>query len=48
MISVKNVDFDLLAPRPYDTSLNVQKFESEFEFIIPKWNEELSKIIDKL
>ncbi len=46
--SVKNIDFDLEAPRPYDTSLNVEKFESEFNFVIPTWKEELSKIIKEL
>ncbi len=48
VISVSNSDFDLKADRPYDTSLNVSKFESEFGFIIPNWNEELAKIIEKI
>jgi len=48
VISVSNSDFDLKADRPYDTSLNVNKFESEFGFIIPDWNEELTKIIEKI
>ena len=42
-ISVRNDDFDLKAPRPYDTSLNVKKFETEFNFVIPEWEVELSK-----
>lgn len=45
---MKNKDFDLEAPRPYDTSLNVNKFEAEFNFIIPEWETELSKIIFEL
>ena len=45
---VKNIDFELKAPRPYDTSLNVNKFEAEFNFIIPEWETELSKIIFEL
>lgn len=47
-ISVRNDDFDLKAPRPYDTSLNVKKFETEFNFVIPEWEVELSKIIRKI
>ncbi len=45
---VKNIDFELKAPRPYDTSLNVNKFEAEFNFLLPEWEAELSKIITKL
>ncbi len=48
VIRVKNKDFDLKAPRPYDTSLNVGKFEAEFNFIMPEWEEELSNIIAEL
>ena len=48
VISKKNRDFALPAPRPYDTSLNVKKFENEFDFIIPNWKSELSRIIETL
>ena len=48
IVHVKNIDFDLEAPRPYDTSLNVDKFEAEFNFMIPEWETELSKIITEL
>jgi len=48
VISKKNVDFALRAPRPYDTSLNVEKFEHEFGFLIPTWKEELSRTIEAL
>lgn len=48
VISKKNVDFALPAPRPYDTSLNVEKFEYEFDFLIPAWKEELSRTIEVL
>lgn len=48
VISVNNSDFDLKANRPYDTSLNVDKFERDFDFIIPDWKEELANIIEKI
>ena len=48
VISVNNSDFDLQANRPYDTSLNVDKFERDFDFIIPDWKEELANIIEKI
>lgn len=48
VLSVKNIDFNLEAKRPFDTSLNVSKFESEFDFIIPTWDKELSRVIKEI
>ena len=38
----------MTAERPYNTSLESSNFEKVFDYAIPKWNEELKIIMDKI
>ena len=48
VIKAKNKDFKMTAERPYNTSLESSNFEKVFDYAIPKWNEELKIIMDKI
>lgn len=48
IIKVKNEDFKMTAKRPYNTSLKSDKFASQFNYLIPKWDDELKSIMDKI
>ena len=45
---VRNIDFNLVAQRPYNTSLISNKFAKKFNYKIPLWEDELKSIMGEI